>query len=222
MSPDEGTTGNGSDFSPPCGSAGPTLEGHLRRLPPSFGWRVIQVLSLVYVLRATFEGIARVLFRYRSPASLRLSDKDMELSVVHSVFGTPIRRSRRVFPIAELQEIAFDKKGEHPAWTVGMIALCLGTIFGVWLLGQGLGAGAGGLVLAGSAVVALSVALDYFLGSGRELPELSGKPQLTVHPKHRGFSLDSVEEAAAEEFLRALRERLTAPRPCDEHVSAET
>lgn len=181
-------------------------QGELRRLPPPLWMRVLQALSLWMFFRGTVDWIFRSLLGVRHFATAVLRDQNLELSTETRLWGRTIRSTRRTLSIKAIEEIALERRGEPFAFSAGLVSLSLGTFVGSRLFFEGLFSGALSLFALGPLLIAVGVALDYFVGSGRSRGTLKDGPaQLLIRARgERGWVLSQVELPGAELLLQAL------------------
>lgn len=199
-----------------------TLSGDVRRLPPSWGLRILQALSLWLLVRTIALAMARIALGYRQRFELSSNAQQLILQRQKSIWGRCVRRSESVLPLARLQEITLETRGESPGFTAGLAALCLGSLFGFRLLTQGGVSSSGSMLSWGLALVLFGLLADFFFGSGRSLQNLEPSPQLVLKVEGaRGWVLSRLEPAAAQAALQAIREALSEPAPTAPAASAE-
>ena len=168
--------------------------------------RVLQALSLWMFFRGTVDWIFRSLLGVRHFATAVLRDQNLELSTETRLWGRTIRSTRRTLSIKAIEEVALERRGEPFAFGAGLVSLSLGTFVGSRLFLEGLFSGALSLFALGPLLIAVGVALDYFVGSGRSRGTLKDGPaQLLIRAQgERGWVLSQVELPGAELLLQAL------------------
>jgi len=184
-------------------------SGDLRRLPAPLGWRVVQAVTLLLLLRGLTTLLLRYLVRYRHQATLQLGSGILELSSTQEAWGRTLRTSHRVLPLGQLVEVALEEHGEDLRFPAGLVGLFLGTTLGFGLLVQSAQVASPALFVWGSSLMACGVLADFFVGSARVPPHFSGRAQLLVQPGSRGFTLAGVDLEAAQRLMAEMKRQLT-------------
>lgn len=194
----------------PCG-----VHGELRRLPHSVAIRVLQALCLWTLVRGTLSLLSRWVLGRRNLARLNLQGDSLILQSETTSWGRSVRRITRVLPKEHLAEFTLQRAGESPAFTVGLVSISVGTFLGVRMISEGIFSGSVSLISLGPLLVALGVGLDFFVGSGRRLPEVREATQILIRASgERGWVISQVEAQAAEQLLsqvRSVEQRLFPP-----------
>lgn len=191
-----------------------TLSGDVRRLPPSWGLRLLQALSLWLLVRACANSFARFVLGYRRRFELSSTGEQLVLQQSKSVWGQRIGSSESILPLSRLQEITLETQGENPHFTTGLVALGLGSLFGFRLLTEGSASSSVSVISLGLGLVVLGVLADFFLGSGRSVEDWHASPQLVIKLEGtRGWVLSRLEPKAAEAALQAIRQALQGAHP---------
>ncbi len=178
------------------------LTGEVRRLPAGYALRTLQAVSLWLFASGMIRFGARYLLGYRQKFELTTQSKQLLLNRKSTIWGRTMSTQCTVLPLAGLQEITLEKNGESPAFSAGLVALGVGSFFGVQLLVQALRAPGAAWSLWGTAalVMAIGVILDFFWGSGRTLSTWNGPARLVLKVEgSRGWVLSGLkaEEAQA-------------------------
>jgi hypothetical protein len=195
------------------------LAGEVRRLPPSVPARVLSAITLVTLLRALGRAMLRYTLGYRARFALTLGPRELILERERVLLGRTLGRARTVLPLARLQEITLERKGESPAFTAGLVALGVGTFLGTRLISEGLLApgGAPWLLGIGALLFSIGVLLDFFVGSGRTPKTDSRGPQVVLKSTdERGWVLSHVDAAQAEALIFAVENALATGEPLPE------
>jgi hypothetical protein len=188
------------------------VDGALRRLPPSLLLRLLQALTLWLLIRGLALTLARFSLALRFRGSLKLRGDDLVLDREMTIWGRCVKKSTSVLPRAGLAEMTLETGGESLSFLAGLGSLCVGTFLGTRLISEGVFSGATSLLLTGSGLVLLGVALDFFLGSGRREPSLRGPTQLVIRATgERGWVLSQVDPQAAQVLLGQVQALGSSP-----------
>lgn len=194
------------------------LTGEVRRLPPGLAVRILFSLTFVTLVRAILRALLRYTLGYRLRFVLTLGPQELILERERVLLGRTLGRARTLLPLARLQEITLERKGEAPAFTAGLVALGVGTFLGSRLISEGFLApgGAPSLLGIGALLLSAGVLLDFFVGSGRSPKATSGKPQLILKlTEERGWVLSHLDPPIAEALIAAVENSLTTGEPLD-------
>lgn len=193
----------------PLSSSEP-LAGEIRRLPPPPFLLFVQALTLWLLLSAGARMFAALLLRHQHRFTLSATPDYLVLVRERFVFGRRISRTESSLPLTHLQEVTFQKQGESPAAAAGLAALFLGTFCGLWLITEGVTAGAGSLLLPGVLLVAVGVAVDALWGSGRTVKNPAAQAQLVIRVQGQvGWALTRLDPAQAERLVQDLNSFLS-------------
>jgi hypothetical protein len=150
--------------------------------------------------------IGRVALRYRRPAELRVSGKEV---VVHSkteLLGRTLREREVHIPVESLLRASREIRYPRLALYTGLCALGLGSYFGISLFVDGARAGSPELIGIGVLLVALGVALDYVLET--ILPAGRRRCRVVLVPrKGPALAVGELDPVRADEALSRLRTR---------------
>lgn len=183
----------------------------MRRLPSHPALRALEVLSLWLFVKSSVLLIARFALGYRHRFELSFEGRALLLVRERVIWGASVRRRRTLLPVDRFQEVTLETDGESPSFVVGLAALVLGTFFGARLLVEGARAagGASSLLGIGCLLIALSLALDFFVGSGRKPRDFVGKTQLALRVAgQRGWVLAGLDPTSARELTLAIQRAL--------------
>jgi hypothetical protein len=122
------------------------------------------------------------------------------------MLGRTLREQALLVPVSELRSVGREVRYPFLGLYVGLIALAVGSYFGISAVTDGLRVGSPSLLLMGLAVIAAGLALDFFLWTFS-----SGKPgscRISLVPRRgRSFCIGGMEVVAADELLTRLTKR---------------
>jgi hypothetical protein len=175
-------------------------------------------LSLWLSVKAIARLFAAGVLGYRRDFELSFDQNSLRLSMTKKLLGKEVSTQTNLLPLTHLNQARLRESGEDPSFTVGLMALGLGTFLGVQFISEGLLAakvstwllGSGGLFLA------LGLAVDFFLGSGRTPKTPNGRAELTLgFAGAQSWVLSLSEAGQAEPWMNHLSERLSQQAPAD-------
>jgi hypothetical protein len=187
---------------------GDVLVGEMSWAPGSALKTTLLALTGILFLRAAGALLARYTLGLRRPARLRLTGEGLELAYRVDLLGKTLRERASVVPFERIAELSREVRFARAGTYAGLLALVLGTYFGVTLLSDGVRAPGGSptLVGLGLGVVALGLLLDFALTS--LLDGARRKVRLVVVPdRGRRLCIAGLDAGAADDVLR----RLAAP-----------
>jgi hypothetical protein len=166
---------------------------------------VLVLLAVSGLLLVIWIGrlILTLLLRRRRHAELSVSASGVTVAVKTELFGRTIREQRIHYPIEALLYAAREVKYPRLSLYVGLLALALGSYFGISLFIDGARAGSPELLGIGALVVALGVALDFALTA---LPSIAqGTCRIVIVPrKGAALAVGQLDPAIADGALRRL------------------
>jgi hypothetical protein len=187
------------------------LEGELS-LPP-FGpvlTTLLTVTLMLFVLQ-----MARVLLRFvlafKRPASISLGPNGLELNQRTELLGKVLRERSIVVPLGSLVKITRETRYARLGMYVGLVALVLGSYFGMGLLVDAVRVPGGSASLFGLAVLMMIVglALDFTFSNAADT--VRGKCRMLVVPQRgRTLCVGSLDPARADAMLATIAEAARA------------
>lgn len=155
-------------------------------------------------LRQLTRYTARALLQYRRPTSLRVTEQGLLVHSRTELFGRRVREREEVLPLSALARLTREVRFPRAGLYAGLLALAVGSYVGISWFVDGVRSWSWSLALAGAAVVALGVLIDFVFVS--LLPGTRGRCQLLVVPR-RGSPLcvGQIGTEEADAFLRAVR-----------------
>ncbi|MCU0689804.1 MAG: hypothetical protein MUF54_00245 [Polyangiaceae bacterium] len=182
------------------------LKGELVSAPRS----VVKTLLLGAIGWLLLASVARVVARsalqLRRPAELLFTQQGVRVRSTTTLLGKVVREQETLIPLDGLaratREVCFSRAGVYS----GLIALALGSYFGVSWFIDGVRVGSLSLAAVGLLVLAVGIALDFVLMV--VLPGTKGRCRLLFVPTRGGDTcIGDVEASAADAFLQGLVRR---------------
>jgi hypothetical protein len=187
------------------------LEGELS-LPP-FGPVVTALLTVTFVLFAL--QIGRILLRwvlaFKRPASISIGPNGLELNQRTELLGKVLRERSIVVPLGSLVKVTRETRYARLGMYVGLIALVLGSYFGMGLFVDAVRVPGGSASLLGLAVLmmVLGLGLDFTFSNAADT--VRGKCRMLVVPQRgRTLCLGSLDPARADAMLATIAEAARA------------
>jgi hypothetical protein len=187
------------------------LEGELA-LPP-FGPVVTTLLTVTLVLFVLQVGrvLLRFVLAFKRPASISIGPNGLELNQRTELLGKVLRERSIVVPLGSLVKITRETRYARLGMYVGLVALVLGSYFGMGLLVDAVRVPGGSASLFGLAVLMMVVglALDFTFANAADT--VRGKCRMLVVPQRgRTLCLGSLDPARADAMLATIAEAARA------------
>jgi hypothetical protein len=187
------------------------LDGEMS-LPP-FGPVLTTLLTVTMMLFALQVG--RVLLRwvlaFKRPASITIGPNGLELNQRTELLGKVLRERSIVVPLGSLVRVTRETRYARVGMYVGLIALVLGSYFGMGLFVDAVRVPGGSPSLFGLAVLmmVLGLALDFTFSNAADT--VTGKCRMLVVPQRgRVFCLGALDPARADAMLSTIAEAARA------------
>ncbi len=187
------------------------LDGELS-LPP-LGPVVTTLLTVTLVLFVLQVG--RVLLRwvlaFKRPASISIGPNGLELNQRTELLGKVLHERSIVVPLSSLVRVTRETRYARVGMYVGLIALILGSYFGMGLFVDAVRVPGGSASLLGLAVLmmVLGLGLDFTFASASDT--VRGKCRMLVVPQRgRPLCLGSLDPARADAMLATIAEAARA------------
>jgi hypothetical protein len=147
--------------------------------------------------------LAWVALRYRCPAELRVTSRGVTVLSSAELLGRTIRARETHVPIEALLKASREVRYPRIAMYTGLVALALGSYFGVSLFVDGARAGSPELLGIGLLLVAIGVGLDFALES--VATSVKGHCRVVIVPrKGAAMAIGGVDAARADAALKKL------------------
>ena len=165
----------------------------------------VLALSLLLFVWQALRLVARFVFAYRRPAVLRLTPRGLELTHQVMLLGKVLRDRSTLVPLANLSRVTRETRYARLGLYAGLVALVLGTYFGMGLFVDGLRVpgGSSALLEMAAATMIAGLAIDFVLSSLAD--SARGKCRLLVEPRSgRRLCVSGVDPASADAMLAGL------------------
>ena len=187
------------------------LEGELA-FPP-FGPILTTILTLTLALFALQLGrvILRWVLAFRRPASITIGPNGLELSQRTELLGKVLRERSIVVPLSSLVRITRETRYARVGMYVGLVALVLGSYFGMGLFVDAVRVpgGSASLLCLAALIMVLGLALDFTFSNAADTAR--GKCRMLVVPQRgRTLCLGSLDPARADAMLATIAEAARA------------
>lgn len=140
----------------------------------------LALTGILFVMHAV-RIVARLALAYRRPAEVTLSDDAVRIRFRTELLGRTLRDRDVVIQRTGLVRATREVRYPRAAFYAGLMALALGTYFGVGWLVEGARAASPSMLLMGLLVVVIGIALDFALGS--IAPGATGKCRMLFVPR---------------------------------------
>jgi len=181
------------------------LHGELVLAPLAPAATAVLALSLLLFVWQGFRLVARFVFAYRRPAVLRLTPRGLELTHQVMLLGKVLRDRSTLVPLTNLSRVTRETRYARLGLYAGLVALVIGTYFGMGLFVDGLRVpgGSGALLEMAAATMIAGLAIDFVLSSVAD--SARGKCRLLVEPRAgRRLCVSGVDPASADAMLAGL------------------
>lgn len=189
------------------------LAGELAPAPYGAVVTTLLTVTLLLALLSLLRAIGRLALSYRRPAELRLTDRGLELSHRIELMGKVLRDRATVVPLSNLAKVTREVRYARLGMYAGLLALVLGTYFGMGLFVDGVRVPGGSLSLLGLAVLLMVVGLgaDFLLSGAAD--NARGKCRLVVVPhKGRRLCIGDLDPRRADQMLSSIADLTAAAR----------
>lgn len=201
-------------ISPPGPSgAEQSLTGDLGPRPRHPAVLALLAITGILLLARAARGLGRLALRRRTPTSVWISDRGVELFLRQEMLGRVVRERRVFVPLDEIRSVEREVRFPRFGLYSGLVALALGTFLGTRLFVDGLRVAGLSFPLMGIglASVALGIALDVvFSGIG---DTLRGHCRLIVNPRRgSGWAIGALDPSGVDRLLTELTTQWAARR----------
>ena len=140
-------------------------------------------ITLLMFLGAALRALARLTLAYKRPAELRITERGLELRYRTELLGKVLRERSTVVPMSNLARVTREVKYARLGLYAGLLALVLGTYFGMGLFVDGIRVPGGSASLLGMAALLMIIGLfaDFLLSGASD--NVRGKCRLVVVPR---------------------------------------
>lgn len=190
------------------GQADERLSGELSPAPHGpVATTLLAVTGILFVL-----GLARLIGRfalaYRRPARLVVSARGLELAHRTEMLGRVLRDRETLVPIANLARVTREVRFARLGLYAGLLALVLGSYFGMGLFVDGLRVPGGSFPLLGLAVLVIVLGLIVDFGLSSVADSARGRCRVVVVPrKGRKLCIGELDPTRADAMLAGVAAR---------------
>lgn len=181
----------------------PNFDGEMSAAPRGpLATAALAITGLLLVIEVA-GLIARYVLILRRPTEVRLTASGIEIRGTTLMVGKLLREHANVVPRDGLVRVTREVRYPRLPMYAGLIALALGSYFGVGLVVDGVRAASPSMLGTGLLIALLGLGLDLVLSS--LIPGLIGKSRVILVPR-RGpvFCITGVSPARADALLAAL------------------
>ncbi len=187
-----------------AGGAEASLSGEMAPAPRGLVATFLLGLTGWLLVSHFWRLLARFALQYRRPVHLRLTTNGVVVKSTTKLLGRVLRETEVVIPIEGLARATREVRFPRAAMYAGLLALAIGSYFGVSWFVDGVRASSFSLVATGVVMMALGVALEFLLLSLS--PGRAGKCRLVLVPRRGAvLCISGIDIAQADAVLRALR-----------------
>lgn len=182
-----------------------SLDGELT-LPPrgpllTATLAVTLILPLIHLIRL----VAKLALSYKHPASVKLGPQGLELSHHTELLGRVLKQRATLVPLSNLARVTREVRFPRLGMYAGLIALVLGSYFGVGLFVDGVTVPGASFPLLGLSVVFILGGLLIDLALTVMTDALRGRCRLVVEPKKgRRLCVGGIDPKLADAMLATL------------------
>jgi hypothetical protein len=187
------------------------LDGELS-LPPlgPVATTLLTVTLVLFVLQVG-RALLRFVLAFKRPASISIGPNGLELNQRTELLGKVLRERSIVVPLGSLVRVTRETRYARAGMYAGLVALVLGSYFGMGLLVDAVRVPGGSASLFGLAVLmmVIGLALDFTFSSAADT--VRGKCRMVVVPQRgRTLCLGSLDPTRADAMLATIAEAARA------------
>jgi hypothetical protein len=183
------------------------LEGEMST--PPLGPVLTVLLTVTFVLFALQLGrlLLRWVLAFRRPASISIGPNGLELNQRTELLGKVLRERSIVVPLGSLVKVTRETRYARLGMYVGLVALVLGSYFGMGLFVDAVRVPGGSASLLGLAVLMMVIGLGLDFTFSNAADTVRGKCRMLVVPRRgRTLCLGSLDPARADAMLATIAE----------------
>ncbi len=154
------------------------LSGELAAVPQGPALTILLAVTGILLILRGASLFARLALAFRRPAEVTLSEASVRIRSRTVLLGRTLSDRELVFPRSALARAVREVRYPRLGLYVGLLALALGSYFGMSVFVDGVRAASPSLLLTGLLVIAAGVGLDLVLGS--LLPGATGKCRVVL------------------------------------------
>ncbi|MEZ4223722.1 MAG: hypothetical protein R3B13_22430 [Polyangiaceae bacterium] len=181
------------------------LSGELTAAPRHPAITVLLAVSGILFLMALGRALGRLALAYRKPAEVVVSERGIEISYRTELLGRVLRDRSTLVPLTNVAKLTREVRFARAGLYAGLIALCLGTYFGMGLLVDGSRVPGTSPPLLGLGVVIIGLGLALDFGFSLLADRSRGHCRMVVVPlKGRSVCIGSLDRARVDAMLDAV------------------
>jgi hypothetical protein len=165
----------------PAAAEAERITGEITASPRSTVVTVLLAFTGILFIMHAVRIVARLALAYRRPAEVTLSGDNVRIRFRTELLGRTLRDRDVVIQRAGLVRATREVRYPRAAFYAGLLALALGTYFGIGWLVEGARAASPSMLLTGLLVVVIGIALDFALGS--IAPGATGRCRMLFVPR---------------------------------------
>jgi hypothetical protein len=158
------------------------IDGEIAPSPRNPALTVVLAMTGILFLMHAVRLLARLALAYKRPAQVSLSDDGVRIRFRTELLGRTLRDRDVVIQKSALLRATREVRYPRAAFYAGLLALALGTYFGVGWLVEGARAASPSLLLTGLLAVVLGIGLE--LGLGSIAPGARGRCRVLFVQRH--------------------------------------
>jgi hypothetical protein len=181
------------------------LNGEIRPHPRRPFTTVVLTFTLILPIVQVIRLVFRYALGYHRPVALRLSNQGLELDQTTLLLGRVVRQKSTIIPLHGLARVTREVRYARAGLYAGLVALVLGSYFGMGLFIDALRVPGGSLWLFGLAtlITVLGLALDFALSTVSD--SARGHCALIIVPERgRALRVGALDTRAADAMLSAV------------------
>ena len=187
------------------------LEGEMSLAPLGPVLTTVLTLTLVLFALQLVRALLRWVLAFKRPASISLGPNGLELNQRTELLGKVLRERSIVVPLGSLVRVTRETRYARLGMYVGLMALVVGSYFGMGLFVDAVRVPGGSASLFGLSVLMMVLGLMLDFAFSNAADTVRGKCRmLVVAQKGRTFCLGSLDPARADAMLATIAEAARA------------
>ncbi len=181
------------------------LSGEVTPAPRGVVVTTLLALTGIVLVLHVLRFIGRIAFRYRTPATLRLTERGLELAHRTELLGRVLRDRETIVPLQNLARVTREVRFARAGLYAGLLALVLGSYLGVGLFVDGLRVpgGSGSLLGMGALIIVMGLVVDFGLTALSD--SVRGRCRIVVEPRRgRALAVGTLDPAQADRMLTSI------------------
>ena len=192
----------------PPGDADARLSGELSPAPHGPVATTLLALSGILFVLGLARLIGRFALAYRRPARLSVTPRGLELAHRTELLGRVLRDRETLVPLANLARVTREVRFARAGLYAGLLALVLGSYFGMGLFVDGLRVPGGSFPLLGLAVLVIVLGLLIDFGLSSIADSARGRCRVVVVPrKGRKLCIGELDPTRVDAMLAGVAAR---------------